>query len=333
MPRKLKSTALRSDAVTVANIPNGEITAAKLHTTAIQDKLGYTPVSPTQLNNLIDGAPSALDTLNELAAALNDDANYAATVTTALGTKANSSDVTTALAAKLTKSGDTMTGDLTIQKSSPSILLNDTSDAGVDVAIGSMNENFYIYEPEDSGSPQVPGTLGKEWFRIDDDGDAYVYQRRIWDAGTAPSAAIRVVQNNSSTPLAIQNSNYNLIQHQITRTLTTSKVLVMTKWAWSADNPNGRWQIDRSYDNSNWTTITYIVSRDESGGANSGDANTECEIYMDSPSSSYLTVYYRLYWVHYTQNGGTMYIGRTFSNDIQGGGTFNRSITLMEIAS
>jgi len=51
MPRKLKSTALRSDAVTVANIPNGEITAAKLHTTAIQDKLGYTPVSPTDLNN------------------------------------------------------------------------------------------------------------------------------------------------------------------------------------------------------------------------------------------------------------------------------------------
>jgi hypothetical protein len=37
---------------------------------------------------VIDSAPEALDTLNELAAALGDDANYAATVTTALGTKA-----------------------------------------------------------------------------------------------------------------------------------------------------------------------------------------------------------------------------------------------------
>ena len=37
---------------------------------------------------IVDGAPGALNTLNELAAALGDDANYAATITTALGTKA-----------------------------------------------------------------------------------------------------------------------------------------------------------------------------------------------------------------------------------------------------
>jgi len=46
------------------------------------------------INNLVDGAPAALDTLNELAAAINDDANYAATVTTALGTKATWSALT-----------------------------------------------------------------------------------------------------------------------------------------------------------------------------------------------------------------------------------------------
>ena len=45
----------------------------------------------------VDSAPAALDTLNELAAALGDDANYAATTTTALGTK-------------LPKAGGTMTG-------------------------------------------------------------------------------------------------------------------------------------------------------------------------------------------------------------------------------
>lgn len=40
---------------------------------------------------LIDGSPGALDTLNELAAALGDDANFAATVTNALALKAEKS--------------------------------------------------------------------------------------------------------------------------------------------------------------------------------------------------------------------------------------------------
>lgn len=39
------------------------------------------------LNALATGAPGALDTLDELAAALGDDANFAATVTTALGNR------------------------------------------------------------------------------------------------------------------------------------------------------------------------------------------------------------------------------------------------------
>ena len=51
------------------------------------------------ISNLIDTAPDALNTLNEIAAAINDDASYAATITTALGTKANLSDVTAATAA------------------------------------------------------------------------------------------------------------------------------------------------------------------------------------------------------------------------------------------
>jgi hypothetical protein len=41
----------------------------------------------TQLAALVDSAPSALDTLNELAAALGDDENFATTVTNSLATK------------------------------------------------------------------------------------------------------------------------------------------------------------------------------------------------------------------------------------------------------
>jgi hypothetical protein len=48
----------------------------------------------TAISNLIDTAPTTLNTLNELAAALGDDANYASTITTALGLKAPLADPT-----------------------------------------------------------------------------------------------------------------------------------------------------------------------------------------------------------------------------------------------
>lgn len=57
---------------------------------------------------LINGAPGALDTLQELSKALGNDADFAATVTKAL-------------AGKVSKSGDTMTGRLT----APSVVVND----------------------------------------------------------------------------------------------------------------------------------------------------------------------------------------------------------------
>jgi len=101
---QITSQSIAEGAITVNDIADGSITHSKLHTTAIQDKLGYTPVSPTQLtteiNNLIAGAPGALNTLDELAAALGDDANYAATITNALAAKADTSTVNSALALK-----------------------------------------------------------------------------------------------------------------------------------------------------------------------------------------------------------------------------------------
>lgn len=54
-----------------------------------------------QVSAVIDAAPGALDTLNELAAAINDDANFATTITNALATK-------------LALAGGTMTGDITL---------------------------------------------------------------------------------------------------------------------------------------------------------------------------------------------------------------------------
>ena len=49
----------------------------------------------TQVNNLIDAAPGTLDTLNELASALGDDANFSTTVTNSIAAKANTSSLAT----------------------------------------------------------------------------------------------------------------------------------------------------------------------------------------------------------------------------------------------
>ena len=54
---------------------------------------GYQTASSI-ISTIVDSAPGTLDTLNELAASLGDDANFASTVTTALGTKLNTSDFT-----------------------------------------------------------------------------------------------------------------------------------------------------------------------------------------------------------------------------------------------
>ena len=93
---------------------NGLATALDLKANLASPALTGTPTAPTALGTtdttqiattafvqtaiarVIDSAPAALDTLNELAAALGDDADYAATTTTLIGTKLNSADYTAA---------------------------------------------------------------------------------------------------------------------------------------------------------------------------------------------------------------------------------------------
>jgi len=57
-------------------------------------RLATTAFVSTAVSNLVGGAPGALDTLNELAAAIGDDASYASGITTALGNKANTASPT-----------------------------------------------------------------------------------------------------------------------------------------------------------------------------------------------------------------------------------------------
>ena len=66
--------------------------------------------------NLVDSSPGTLDTLNELAAALNDDADFAGTVTTALATKVEKTNGTVTTAA----TDQTVVRNITLSTSDPS---------------------------------------------------------------------------------------------------------------------------------------------------------------------------------------------------------------------
>jgi len=72
---------LASPALT--GVPTAPTAAANTNTTQI----ATTAYVQTELTDLIGGAPGALDTLNELATALANDASYSTTITTALATK------------------------------------------------------------------------------------------------------------------------------------------------------------------------------------------------------------------------------------------------------
>jgi len=71
-------------------------------------KIATTAFVGTEVSNLVDSAPSTLNTLNELAAALGDDANFSTTVTNSI-------------AAKLPLAGGTMTGNITLGDSNKAI--------------------------------------------------------------------------------------------------------------------------------------------------------------------------------------------------------------------
>ena len=104
MTTKITASVIEPGAISTASLADTSITAAKLAgtldltgktvtvaTATAGDNdttVASTAFVTTAIANLTDSAPAALDTLNELAAALNDDANFSTTVTNSIALKA-----------------------------------------------------------------------------------------------------------------------------------------------------------------------------------------------------------------------------------------------------
>lgn len=135
------------------------------------DSAGKIPVA--QLGNLIDGAPAALDTLNELAAALADDASYATTITNALSLKAPlasptftgtvnlSSATVTGVISVVQQAGTPLTKRPTINFLGGALVEDDLVNNRINVTItGGIPElidggNFDSVSPYDGGAPDA----------------------------------------------------------------------------------------------------------------------------------------------------------------------------------
>ena len=104
-------------------------------------RLASTAFVQTAIALLVDSSPSTLNTLNELAAALGDDANFSTTVTNSIATK-------------LPLAGGTLTGNV---KFNDSVELQFGSSGNTDSLIKFDSNNLIIQETSASGSMNVRG--------------------------------------------------------------------------------------------------------------------------------------------------------------------------------
>jgi hypothetical protein len=111
-------------------------------------KIATTAYTDAAITAVIGGAPGTLDTLNELAAAINDDASYASTLTSALSTK-------------LPLSGGTMTGEL-INTSTAGITSNSTSHSYLTANSSATTTASWIQHKQGGTGRWLAGVEGSE---------------------------------------------------------------------------------------------------------------------------------------------------------------------------
>ena len=107
-------TTVKSDQIQTSVALAGSPTTTTQSASDNSTKIATTAYADTAVANLVASAPASLNTLDELAAALNDDASFSTTITNSI-------------AAKLPLAGGTLTGDSAITKETPIFTLTDSS--------------------------------------------------------------------------------------------------------------------------------------------------------------------------------------------------------------
>lgn len=201
---KITTAVIKDDAVTSAKIAD-DLALGGNPTTTTQSagnnttRIATTAFVTTAVSNLVDSAPSALDTLNELAAALGDDASFSTTVTNSIATK-------------LPLAGGTLTGDLIITSATSGKPVLNLTNTNADASPPQLNFK------KDSASPADNDEVGRIYMYGDD------------DAGNATEAFLAIGKmtdvTNGSEDSSLAMYTYNDGAQTLTLTLDSGNVLV-----------------------------------------------------------------------------------------------------------
>jgi hypothetical protein len=192
-----KATMFTSPAFTVT--PTAPTATAGTNTTQI----ATTAFVSTAVANLINSAPGALDTLDELAAALGDDASFASTVTNSLAGKAASShthaisDVTSLQTSLDGKASTTHSHLITLFGSSP-VTISNTSPFTTITLSGNVTAGDRLLI---RWGPSISVQFWSETFLIATSGSDYyaVIEKRLDGISSSDTVAILSVQMGTHT--------------------------------------------------------------------------------------------------------------------------------------
>lgn len=176
--------------------------AAGAANTALANAKTYTD---TKVAALVDSAPETLDTLNELAAALGDDPNFATTIATSIGTKANSS-VTITAGNGLTGGGN-LTANRTIAVGAGAGI-SVTADA---VALATSGVTKGSYGPSANVTGSSGATVNIPYITVDEYG-------RVTSASTKTYTTMTVDS-------AMSASSTNPVQNKVIKAYVDSKAV------------------------------------------------------------------------------------------------------------
>ena len=131
--------ALTVDNAAVLTLSAGSIYAGGSYSPSQDYDLSTKKYVDDEINGLVDSAPGTLDTLNELAAALGDDANFAATINASIN-------------GKLSLTGGTMSGDINMGG-------NDITNAGTFSGTATSAQYADLAEIYKADGEIAPGTV------------------------------------------------------------------------------------------------------------------------------------------------------------------------------
>ena len=254
---KVTQHVIANNAITADQVSSAAITDAKLHSTldlsgktltlpavtlpsasvgttqSASDnstKLATTAYVTTAVSNLIDSAPDTMNTLNEIAAALNDDADFNTTVTNSI-------------AAKLPLAGGTMTGDLIL---GDNVKLEIGAASGGDLQIYHDGSNSYIKDDGTGnlfiqGGPAVviEDTSGNNMAYFGDGGEVILYHNHAAKFETTAYGASTSGTGAFKLPVGTTGQRPTAATGQLRFNSTDGRIEVYNGSEWSAVGSTG----------------------------------------------------------------------------------------------